>query len=258
VGHVVSAAGRRTPPEVERFAIQIGISWATAHECARLIVVSDSRPALDSLLQVGPRSGQIFSLDTCRSLRPWFTGDEGRTLDLWHSPAHFEWKAQKLTHDTVSGVKIAAGPRPQTSRDYLAAALNVTAQTDWHTEFQKPGYWGNSFLDLEGSKKKPVLPSTHKGGPWLQEAGRELGVFTRLARSVTGHAPVGAYRLKFKCPCDYNTLPVETVEHIVNHCRLYRRMKHRAGPRSVGGYAAFIRGNHFVFAFENPIMWDPG
>jgi hypothetical protein len=57
VGRVVSAAGRRTPPEVERFAIQIGISWAVAHECATLVVFSDSKPALDSLLQVGPRSG---------------------------------------------------------------------------------------------------------------------------------------------------------------------------------------------------------
>jgi hypothetical protein len=89
------------------------------------------------------------------------------------------------------------GPRPRTSRDYLAAACDVAAIRDWHAEFRKPGYRGNSFLDLEGFKRRPFLPSTHKGGPWLQEAGRELGVFTRLVRSITGHAPIGAYRRKF-------------------------------------------------------------
>jgi hypothetical protein len=48
------------------------VPWATAQGCDRLVVFSDSRPALDSLLQVHPHSGQMFSLDACKSLRPWF------------------------------------------------------------------------------------------------------------------------------------------------------------------------------------------
>jgi hypothetical protein len=27
---------------------------------------------------------------------------------------------------------------------------------------------------------------------------------------------------------------------------------------SIAGYTDFLRGNYFVFAFENPITWDPG
>jgi hypothetical protein len=121
------------------------------------------------------------------------------------------------------------GPRPRTSRDYLAAACDAAAIRDWHAEFRKPGYRGNTFVDLEGSKRRPLLPSTHKGGPWLQEAGHELGVFTRLVRSITGHAPIGAYCQKFKipgpdkCPCDYHTLPDESVEHVTARCPKYRR-----------------------------------
>jgi ribonuclease HI len=263
VGRVVSAAGRRSPPELELFAIQLGVSWAVARGCTKLVVFSDSRPALDSLLHVKPRSGQIFSLDACKSLRPWFAEEEEHTLALWHVPARFEWKVQKLAHDAVIGIRISVGPRPRTSRDYLAAACDVAAIRDWHAEFRKPSYRGNTFVDLEGSKRRPILPSTHKGGPWLQEARRELGVFTRLVRSITGHAPIGAYRRKFKipgpdkCPCDYHTLPDESVEHVTARCPKYRRKRHHAAPRTVGGWCNFLRQNFFAFAFGVPIVWDP-
>jgi hypothetical protein len=49
VSRVVSAAGRRAPPEVERFALQLGISTALAKGCQKLVVISDSLPAVESL-----------------------------------------------------------------------------------------------------------------------------------------------------------------------------------------------------------------
>jgi hypothetical protein len=76
--------------------------------------------------------------------------------------------------------------------------------------------------------------------------------------------PIGAYRIKFKrpgpdkCPCDYRTLPVETVEHIVARCPKYQRKRHRDGPRSVRGWSDFLRQNFFAFTFGTPIVWDPG
>jgi hypothetical protein len=72
---VVSAAGRRMPPEVERFALQLGISAALAKGCQKLVVFSDSLPAVKSLFDVKLRSGQIFSLDACRAVGPWLAGD---------------------------------------------------------------------------------------------------------------------------------------------------------------------------------------
>jgi hypothetical protein len=82
VGRVVSAAGRRAPPEVERFALQLGISAALAKGCQKLVVISDSLPVVESLFSVELWSGQIFSLDCCRAVGPWLAGDPERSVHL--------------------------------------------------------------------------------------------------------------------------------------------------------------------------------
>jgi hypothetical protein len=56
------------PPEVERFALQLGISVALAKGCQKLVIFSDSLPAVKSLFDVELRSGQIFSLNACRAV----------------------------------------------------------------------------------------------------------------------------------------------------------------------------------------------
>ena len=80
VDRVTSAAGRRTPPEAERFALQIGVSKAIADGAQSLVLFSDSLPALETLLDCSLRSRQIFSLDACRSVHPWFAQGPGYTI----------------------------------------------------------------------------------------------------------------------------------------------------------------------------------
>jgi hypothetical protein len=133
---------------VECFVIQLGVSLALARGCSKLVVISDSKPALETLLDVSVHSGQIFSLDSCRVLHPWLAEDGEHSIALWHAPARFEWKVQKAAHDSVVHIRIAAGPRPRTSRDFLAACSNVQAIKDWHAEFRKPSYRGANFMDL--------------------------------------------------------------------------------------------------------------
>jgi hypothetical protein len=65
---------------VERFAIQLGVSLALARGCSKVVVFSDSKPALETLLDVSVRSGQIFSLNACRALRPWLAEDGEHSL----------------------------------------------------------------------------------------------------------------------------------------------------------------------------------
>ena len=118
---VVSAAGVRDPPEAECFAAQLGISAAIAAGCQRLVVFSDSASVVDSLLDTSPRSGQIFSLDICKALRPWFAGDEGCTLTLWHVPSRFEWGVQRKAHDVATSLRVSWGRSPPAG--WLAEAV---------------------------------------------------------------------------------------------------------------------------------------
>ena len=76
-----------------------------------------------------------------------------------------------MAHDIATSIKVDLGPHPKTSVDFARMAMDETALNEWHRHFQESTYWGCHFLDLEGSKGKPLLPSTHKGGLWLPVLG---------------------------------------------------------------------------------------
>jgi hypothetical protein len=135
-----SAAGRSTTPEAERFAQQVGISRACARGCSSIILVSDCHPALDSLFDTCVWSGQIFSLDACRAIRPWLELDESHSISLWFVPSKLEWRAQKVAHDLAVSLRIGTGVWPCTSLDYLRQQLDVASESAWHRSFADSTY----------------------------------------------------------------------------------------------------------------------
>jgi hypothetical protein len=146
VSRVVSAAGRRASPEVKHFALQLGISVALAKGCQKLVVISDSLPAVESLFSVELWSGQIFSLDCCHVVGPWLAGDPERSVHLWFVPSCMEWGTQKAAHDIVVSLKIAVGRRPWTSCDFMRQCADIEASKDWCELFKDPSYCGHSFF----------------------------------------------------------------------------------------------------------------
>ena len=54
-----------------------------------------------------------------------------------------------------------------------------------------------SVYPIEGSKGKPLLPSTRKGGPWLKYVGHDNALTARSNRVLCNHAPIGEYRRRF-------------------------------------------------------------
>jgi hypothetical protein len=254
VSHVVSAAGRRAPPEVEHFALQLGISAALAKGCQKLVVISDSLPAVESLC----------SLDCCRALGPWLAGDPDRSVH-WFVPSRMEWGAQKAAHDDVVSLKIAVGRRPRTSRDFLRQRADVAASKDWCELFKDPSYRGHSFLDLLNSKDKPLQPSTRKGGPWLFESRVGPSTFSRLCRCITGHAPLGAYRQRFNvsgpihCSCRVGHGILETRSHALHSCPRWKHPGLHSLLDTVPTLTKFVQSNATFCAIERPrLAWDPG
>jgi hypothetical protein len=263
---VVSAAGWRMPPEVERFALQLGISAALAKGCQKLVIFSDSLPAVKSLFDVELRSGQIFSLDACRAVGPWLAGDPDRSVHLWFVPSRLEWGVQKQAHDAAVTLKIAVGRCPRTSRDSMLQRFDVEASKVWHEKFKDPSYRGHSFLDLKGSKGRPLQPSTHKGGPWMFKSAFGTAAFSRLCRCITGHAPLGEYRLRFKlhgvvrCLCQRGLYgPLETRGHALYACRLRTRPNPVTALDTIPSLSKFIEANPSFCAFApSTVAWDPG
>ena len=269
VRRIRSAAGLRSPPETERFALQLGISAAVAAGCQRLVVFSDSAPAMETVFDTRIRSGQVFSLDACKSVRPWFAGDASRRILLMQVPSRLEWGVQKKAHDAAKAVpRISVGPRPRTSIDFLLAKADRLAETDWHELWKQGSYRGQSVFSIEGSKGKPLLPSARKGGPWLKYVGHDNALTARSNRVLCNHAPIGEYRRRFHlagdiyCRCDHR--PVQTRDHLLRVCPNVTRKEHRRAPSDWEGWVSFLKENSLLGAFPPslPLVveegWDPG
>jgi hypothetical protein len=109
------------------------LGWVAVH-----VVVRSQEAMVESLFSVELRSGQIFSLDCCRTVGPWLAGDPERSVHLWFVPSRMEWGAQKAAHDIVVSLKIAVGRRPWTSHDFLRQRADVEASKDWCKLFKDP------------------------------------------------------------------------------------------------------------------------
>ena len=100
------------------------------------------------------------------------------------------------------------------------------------------------------------MPSTQKGSPWLRLAGSDCSLMARIARSLTSHAPIGAYRRRFHIPGNYDcpcSAPVENREHILSYCPYY--WGRRAGPDArltAFNYLRFLTKHSSTFSFEGP------
>jgi hypothetical protein len=219
-----------------------------------------------SLFDVKLRSGQIFSLNACCAVGPWLAGDPNCSVHLWFVPSRLEWGVQKQAHDAAVALKIAVGRRPRTSRDFMLQHFDVEATKAWHERFKDPSYRGHSFLDLKGSKGRPLQPSTRKGGPWMFESAFGTAAFSRLCRCITGHAPLGEYRLRFKlhgvvqCLCQHGLYgPLETRGHALYACCLRTQPNPVTALDTIPMLSEFIEVNPSFCAFApSTVAWDPG
>jgi hypothetical protein len=141
---------------------------------------------------------------------------------------------------------IGIGIRPHTSLDYLRQQMDVAAESAWHWSFVDSAYRGHNFLGLKGSKGKPILPTTRKGGPFLSESSSPR-MFTQFCRCTMGHAPIGEYRSCFSidrpvnCDCGLDIL--ETRQHILGQCSKAARSRQHLPIDSVSRLNTFLDKN---------------
>jgi hypothetical protein len=266
IASTTSSTSPAVCPSQECFALQLGISAALAKGCQKLVVFSDSLPVVKLLFDVELRSGQTFSLNACHVVGPWLAGNPDRSVHLWFVPSCLEWGMQKQAHDATVSLKIAVGRCLCTSCDFMLQRCDVEATKAWHKRFKDPSYCGHSFLDLKGSKGHPLQPSTRKGGPWMSKSAFGTAAFSRLCRCITGHAPLGQYRLCFKlhgvvrCLCQHGLYgPLETRGHALYVCHLQTWPNPVTALDTIPMLSKFIKVNPLFCAFTpSTVAWDPG
>ena len=126
---------------------------------------------------------------------------------------------------------------------------------DWEVLFWSKKYIGSNFLPLYQWKDTPLIPTHINGGPWMSKVGHSHTLTARLARCVTSHAPIGAYRARFfpeeptSCRCG---LPMETVQHVLRHCPEFSREDAPKHQLRYKWLVDFLEANDSSFTFDVP------
>ncbi|KAF7792255.1 hypothetical protein EIP86_003291 [Pleurotus ostreatoroseus] len=129
----------------------------------------------------------------------------------------------------------------------------------WRKDAEHPRYRGHHFM--VPNRYLEQLSHTARGNPFLRAAGKDSRLFARLTRFLTGHAPVGEFRLRFNlegpvdCLCGHG---LESIHHIVWQCPLWIRtwppssrlleQLERLDP--FADILPFLRTNRLVATFE--------
>ena len=111
------------------------------------------------------------------------------------------------------------GPAPP-SIPSIASALRLhkaSAISSWRAKFAE--FQATRHITLK-KKCKTLTPSAWNPAShrFLNIAGHDQEIITRFTRAITGHAPIGEYRLHFfpdqpyHCPCG---APIQTRDHIL-------------------------------------------
>ena len=140
----------------------------------------------------------------------------------------------------------------------LAVARRIVAADmlgDWGSLFSNTGYAGANFLPLLGENGKPFMPTHLNLGPWLRLVGKSSSLTARLAWAVLDHAPIGAYRRRFKlsdmhrCKCSL----LETHAHVLS-CPIWQ-LSPRPSAKGINSleFVSFLEENPVAFSFaEGP------
>ena len=118
--------------------------------------------------------------------------------------------------------------------------------------FQASDRKGNQFLNLLDDNYYFIEPACVKEGSWLQSFRHSNSLCAHASRSITNHAPIGEYKLRFflreefKCPC--SVYSIESRRHILHDCT---RFNGYWNPRrgSLSHFVMFLKANPNAFAF---------
>ena len=129
---------RTTAPNAKLFAIRLGIAKATSMTIEHIILITDSLGSARQAVDPSVHPGQAHSLAVCSALRLFFSQGYGYRINFWDYPSKAEWSLHQLVHNGVTNTRVAAGPHPATSIDFLHSKSVISYLDTWRTLFNHP------------------------------------------------------------------------------------------------------------------------
>jgi hypothetical protein len=193
-------AGRATAPNVELFAIRLGLlKCLWLEDIKTILVFTDSVASACVVVDLSTYSGQSHSLVVIQALIPWLEADPLCKVQFWYVPSQARWDNHGEVHKYVTSTtgKVTVTPATRTTLNFCREKSSTQNLDCWDNMFNDPKYRGSNFLHLWGKEGKMPRPSSHKGGKWLQAFGSDVRLCAHASRAILNHAPIGAYCQQF-------------------------------------------------------------
>jgi hypothetical protein len=150
-------AGRATAPDVELFAIHLGLLRCLQLEDVETILVfTDSMASARTVVDPSTHSGQLHSLVVIRALIPWLEADPLHKVQFWYIPSQVRWDNHGEVHKYVTSTtgKVMATPATHATLNFCREKSSAQNLDWWDNMFNDPRYRGSNFLHLWGKEGK--------------------------------------------------------------------------------------------------------
>ncbi|CDO75377.1 hypothetical protein BN946_scf184335.g3 [Trametes cinnabarina] len=214
-------------------ALGTAIGFAYLKRYHTIHIFADSESALQSVLDTS--TGRMSSVNACRILRDWFERDPRNHLHLHYCPSH-SGVAENEAVDVNVRYRVFRGGRVRrpgevfpTSYSYMRSAITSEVLDEWKqlVNANPSAYWGRFHF------RHPTFRQLmHTGHYPLKRLSAGPDLTARFIRCITGHAPTGHYRDRFRlrhhestfCYLHSGRPTYHTREHVLFECDRYTRL----------------------------------
>ncbi len=260
--------------DCELIALSMAIAFGYLKSYKTLHIFSDSENALSNLTDVS--GGRMGNLNSCRILRDWFERDPDNHLHLHYCPSHAGIEENEAVDADVKHTARYTSwrdlPRYRgtfpTSHAFVKHAISDYMVTLWQQEADaNPSkYWGRYHLSHPAFRR-----FRHTGAFPLKRLGGRPTLVSRFIRCVTGHAPTGHYRDRFRhrhgeptmCVLHSGDWAYHTREHVLFKCDYYTRRYRYSSIEELFDsldpfydIQNFLLDNPTAFSFEDAPSYD--
>ncbi|PPR03350.1 hypothetical protein CVT26_007797 [Gymnopilus dilepis] len=268
-GRAATAAAviQRGRARIQLSAVSTGILQALLlDDINEIDILTDLSTAIDRILDCSAHSGQQYSIAACDALKSWLESNPNNIIRIYYTPSDRRWGYLPIhaeAHELACGLQVPGNVGGgKMTIDKFKKQADASALKAWTNQFESPSYRGHNFLALGTLDAGELIPTTVKGGSWMQSAKEAIdqggnsiysnALFACMCQAILNHAPIGSYYERFNftdeprsCSCGTS---LESRDHIIKRCMLYKEPR---VVRRLDQLINFLKWNPTAFAFKN-------
>ena len=217
-----------TSTKAELFAIRCSINNTIHHkDISKIIVITNAIHVAKRIFNLLSHPYQIHTAFISKDLCKFFMQHQNNSIEFWECSSHYNWAPHKVVDKETKNFKSVSLFLCKISWDFSRKSKCNDIANIWKIIFQVSEFKGRHFLNLLNNDSNIIKLLYIKGGPWLKFFRHSNTLYTRAARAIINHAPIGKYRLRFfpreefRCLC--RSYPIKMRRYILHECRRFNK-----------------------------------